>query len=139
MFALFTILACASGNPPASPAPTSAEAPKTQTEAGKRTDTDIAGLEKAIADKALIIDVRTDPEWAKGHVPGAVHAPLSDISADHAVLKGHDKSTPVYLICEAGGRSGQAADRLAKAGYNTVNVQGGTGAWRNAGKPLETP
>ncbi|MEZ4319642.1 MAG: rhodanese-like domain-containing protein [Myxococcota bacterium] len=136
MIPLLSLLACAS-EPSESPAPSSAtEAPAAK---GSREDTDLAGLEAAIESKALVVDVRTDDEWKSGHVPGAVHLPLSDLSADHPVLKDHDPSVPVYFVCESGGRSGRAADAMAAEGFRTVNVKGGTGAWRSAGKPLETP
>ena len=132
------ILACASTPEASSPAAPDA-APVAPAATGTRENTDLAGLEKALAAGAFVVDVRTDGEWQSGHVPGAKHLPLSDVRADHPLFTEHGKDAPIYVICESGGRSGRAADLLAGAGFHAVNVQGGTGAWRSAGKPLETP
>ncbi|MCB9678742.1 MAG: rhodanese-like domain-containing protein [Alphaproteobacteria bacterium] len=138
LFAVSLVLGCASSAPaPETPVTTTT---KVETAAkGTRVDTDITGLEKALSDGALVVDVRTDGEWANGHVPGAKHLPLSDLSADHPILAEHDKAQPVYFVCESGGRSGRAADAMSAVGFKAVNVKGGTSAWREAGKPLDPP
>ncbi|MCC2317977.1 rhodanese-like domain-containing protein [Cellulomonas chengniuliangii] len=82
-----------------------------------------------------VVDVREDHEYAHGHIPGAVSVPLSELVARHAEI-GALPGT-VYLVCEVGGRSGQAAAWLEGQGYDVVNVAGGTSAWRHAGLPLE--
>ena len=108
-------------------------------EAGARENTDLAGLEEALASGALVVDVRYDREWASGHVPGVTHVPLPELSDEHPVFASHPREKPVYFICETGGRSGRAADQMAAAGFHAVNVTPGTSGWRKAGKPLETP
>ncbi|HKI61148.1 MAG TPA: rhodanese-like domain-containing protein [Mariprofundaceae bacterium] len=83
-----------------------------------------------------IIDVRTPEEYIAGHVPSARLLPLSTIMA-----RGHEvpKEGKVYVICQAGGRSAQAAGYLAQQfGHdNLINVAGGTMAWTSAGYPVE--
>lgn len=134
MISLF-LMACSSTTP--APAPRPVEAPEAaKAPAGKRSDTDIGGLEKALADGQLVIDVRTQPEWDAGHVPGAVHIEMP-VPPDHPVLQEHDRNEPIYVVCQSGGRSSRVADALASAGYQTVNIQGGTGAWIQAGKPVD--
>lgn len=102
---------------------------------GSRTDVGLDSLESAMAAGAPVIDVRTPAEFAAGHVEGAVNVPLG-FSVDDPALASLDKGEPVYLICQSGGRSGRAADQLAAAGYQAVNIKGGTGAWIASGRPV---
>ena len=93
----------------------------------------------AIYKNASVIDVREHDEYVSGHIPGAVHIPLSTIPVRQNEI---DKTVPQYLICEAGGRSAQAGKFLEDQGFDVVNIAGGTGALRQIGTPLnlgETP
>jgi rhodanese-related sulfurtransferase len=76
-----------------------------------------------------VIDVRTPQEWAGGHIEGALHIPVDDISKRlHEVARDGRK---LYVICAGGGRSQAAATWLANRGYlNVHNVEGGMGAWK---------
>lgn len=78
-----------------------------------------------------IVDVREKDEYARGHIPGAVNFPLSDLGSDFTKL---DKNTDYYLVCQSGGRSAMAAEFLSDQGFNVTNVMGGTGSWMG---PLE--
>ena len=81
------------------------------------------------------IDVRGEREYRAVHAAGARSVPLGEMSADK-VRDGRNE--PVYLICQMGGRSRQACEKLIAAGVtNVVNVEGGTGAWQRAGLPVE--
>jgi hydroxyacylglutathione hydrolase len=76
----------------------------------------------------LVVDVRTDREWKAGHIDGAMHIPLGDLTRRAAEIP---RDRPVTTICEAGYRSSLAASVLARAGLdNVVNVTGGMSAWR---------
>ena len=82
------------------------------------------------------IDVRTPEEYSAGHAARAVNIPLDTLQSN---LDRLEKNEPVYLICESGGRSQQAAAFLKNAGFNNVlNIKGGTAAWRQANLPMET-
>lgn len=85
---------------------------------------------------AFLLDVRTDAEFRGGHVPRAVNLPLDQVEARASELAPH-LGEEIYVICETGGRSARAAALLAERGYRTVNVQGGTYAWRSDGQPVE--
>lgn len=86
------------------------------------------------AGDAVVVDVREPEEYAAGHVPGARPVPLAGVPALAGQLP-TDK--PVYLVCQSGGRSAQAAAFLAHQGVDAVNVDGGTGDWAAAGYPVE--
>lgn len=84
-------------------------------------------------DGAVVLDVRSPDEFAKGHVPGAVNI---DINAPGFASKvaDFDKSKPILVNCHAGSRGAIAAVELAKLGFKTVcNLEGGLSAWEKAG------
>lgn len=84
----------------------------------------------------VLVDVRTDAEWASGHAPKAMHIPLGDIARRMQEIPG-DK--PVVVVCASGNRSAMAASALAKRGFAPVyNFSGGMGAWRSAGLPVKS-
>lgn len=85
------------------------------------------------ADGALVVDVREPSEYVEGHVPGAVLMPLSVLPARAAELP---RNEPVYVVCQSGGRSVEAVERLRRLGVQAVSVNGGTGAWVSTGRPV---
>lgn len=94
---------------------------------------------KELIDKnaGTILDVRTAKELTSGKIKGAVHIDYysSDFAAQVAKL---DKSKPVYVYCAAGGRSSGAMDKMKKMGFVAVyNLEGGMGAWKAEGFPVE--
>lgn len=85
-----------------------------------------------------LIDVRTPGEYHELHAVGARSIPLGSLDPG-AVMHGRDGAVdePLYVICQSGGRSRQAAEAFHKAGYtNVVSVEGGTKAWAAAGLPV---
>lgn len=81
----------------------------------------------------VVIDVREPAEYVSGHAPAAASIPLGELVARVEEL---DRDETVYVICESGGRSAQAVEWLNTQGFDAVNVEGGTSAWRNAGLPV---
>ena len=84
---------------------------------------------------ALVLDVREAREYRPGHVPGAQNLPLSVLPARLPELP---KDRQIYVICQAGGRSAQATELMRAVGIDATSVAGGTGAWIEAGHPVET-
>ncbi|MEV7693662.1 rhodanese-like domain-containing protein [Microbacterium sp. NPDC089189] len=80
-----------------------------------------------------LIDVREVEEFAAGHVPGAVNLPMSTIGEQLDTLP----EGPFDVICQVGGRSARVVQALEARGHDATNVDGGTGAWAEAGFPLE--
>lgn len=83
---------------------------------------------------AALLDVREDDEFTLGRAAGAQHIPLGQLPERIEEL---DPDTDYYVLCRTGGRSARAADFLVGRGYSAFNVAGGSGAWLEAGKPLE--
>lgn len=72
---------------------------------------------------ALLLDVRTEGEYAEGHIPGAKNLPLQSLEGIATVAPAKD--TPLFLYCRSGARSGQAASQLQRMGYPRVTNIGG--------------
>lgn len=88
-------------------------------------------------DRPQLIDVRTPEEFAKGHLNQAQNINWNDDDFNNRVDK-LDKTKPVYVYCQGGGRSASAAARLAELGFkDIVDMEGGVMAWRVADFPLE--
>ena len=82
------------------------------------------GLEKfRMTDSAVLLDVRTKEEYAERKIEGSINLPLDEIQNIASVVP--DKSTPIFLYCRSGKRSGRAKKALASMGYtNAVNIGG---------------
>ena len=83
----------------------------------------------------LVVDVRRDDEWVTGHVTGAVHIPVDDLT-DHIDELPQDKK--LLFICAAGVRSGLACELASSLGFDTANlfnIEDGTPAWIAGGHP----
>ena len=86
-------------------------------------------------DNTVVVDVRRDDEWVTGHVSGAIHVPIDDLS-DRIDQVPQDKI--VLFICAAGVRSGLACEVAASMGYdaeNLYNIEDGTPAWISGDHP----
>lgn len=77
-----------------------------------------------------LLDVRQDFEYAEGHLPGALHIPLPDLSERLVEL---DKNLPLLTYCRSGARSLAAANMLAGQGFREImSLKGGMMAWQGA-------
>jgi rhodanese-related sulfurtransferase len=84
-----------------------------------------------------LVDVREESEWAKDHLPGAVHLGKGILERD-AEDRLPDTAAPIVLYCGGGFRSALAADNLQKMGYtNVFSMDGGIRGWRDKGFPLD--
>ena len=80
-----------------------------------------------LGDDVTLIDVREPHEFAEVRIPHAVNVPMSTI-AEH--LDEVPMDGPVYIVCQAGGRSTRVVEALESRGWdNLVNVDGGTMQW----------
>ena len=96
---------------------------------------DISTVPSDIDESVILLDVREDDEWQRGHAPGAQHIPMGQIPARIGEI---DSNAPLYVVCQGGGRSQRVAQYLAQNGFSPVNVSGGMLAWAGAGRQVIT-
>ena len=76
----------------------------------------------------IILDVRTDEEYAEGHIPNAILIPDYEIEEKaEAILT--DKNQTILVYCRSGNRSKSASEILARLGYTDVREFGGINDW----------
>jgi rhodanese-related sulfurtransferase len=88
----------------------------------------------ALDQGAAVIDVREPKEFRTGHLPGAVNIPMGQLPARMGEI---DRNRPVYVVCASGNRSSAMTDVLTAAGFDAINLAGGTSAWARSGRPIE--
>lgn len=101
-------------------------------------ETDVDAVKKRLdkGDKFLLVDVREESEFAKDHLPGAIHLGKGVIERD-IEARVPDLSAEMVLYCGGGFRSALAADNLQKMGYtNVISMDGGIRGWREKNYPL---
>ncbi|MEK6245718.1 MAG: rhodanese-like domain-containing protein [Pseudomonadota bacterium] len=86
---------------------------------------------------ALVVDLRSAEDYAKGHILGAKNIPLADLERRAGELDKR-KAKPVILHCGDGNRAGGGMATLRRKGFDSVhNLAGGYAAWMQAGLPVE--
>jgi rhodanese-related sulfurtransferase len=88
-------------------------------------------------EKAVVVDVSEEAEFATGHVVGAKNVPFGQLDAklSNAVK---NKGVPLLLVCPTGARANRAVAAAKKLGYEKAQaVAGGMKGWRDAGLPVE--
>lgn len=85
-------------------------------------------------ERLRVLDVRDQMEWEQGHVAGAIHTYVGDLSAN---LPPISRNEPLVVHCSVGNRSGLALSILERCGFtNLYNMLGGMQAWRSLQLPL---
>jgi rhodanese-related sulfurtransferase len=84
---------------------------------------------------ALVLDVRNPDEFVEARVPGVLLIPLPELPGRHGEIPPADT---VYVICRSGARSLKAGEFLESQGRTAVNVAGGTLAWIESGRPVDS-
>ena len=119
------------------PKPATPASPAAVPAASKVKNVGPADFERLLAGtNVVVLDVRTPAEYAEGHLPKAV---LVDYKAPDFVEKVAklDKSKTYLVHCAGGVRSAKACTKMEGLGLtNLINLEGGLGAWKEAGKPL---
>ena len=88
-------------------------------------------------ERFALVDVREESEWAKGHLPNAIHLGKGVIERD-IETKIPDTHAEIVLYCGGGFRSALAAENLQKMGYTNVSsMDGGWRGWTEAGLPVQ--
>jgi rhodanese-related sulfurtransferase len=85
----------------------------------------------------VLLDVREESEWAKGHLPSAQYLGRGILERD-IETRYPELDTPLVLYCGGGFRSVMAADNLQKMGYrDVISMDGGYRNWLESGYPIE--
>ncbi len=85
---------------------------------------------------ALMLDVRTDEQYAEGHIIDARHLKSADLASSVDTLKKY-REKPVVVYCDTGATSAAAARLLKSQGFaKVVNLRGGVQAWKQDNLPL---
>jgi rhodanese-related sulfurtransferase len=87
-----------------------------------------------IGGEADVVDVRRDWEWEAGHLDGALHVEVNELTSNAAQIP---RDRPVVFVCRGGSRSAMAAEAFRQSGWDAYHVEGGLRAWVAAGLPLE--
>ena len=95
----------------------------------------VADVPTAFDESVVLLDVREDDEWQRGHAAGALHIPMREVPARIGEI---DADATLFVVCHLGGRSLRVAQYLAQNGYTPVNVSGGMQAWADSGRPVVT-
>ena len=101
-------------------------------------ETNVQEVKKKLeaGEKLILVDVREESEWARGHLPGAMYLGKGIIERD-IEQRVPDRSASLVLYCGGGFRSALAAENLQKMGYtNVVSMDGGWKGWLDAGFPI---
>lgn len=87
-------------------------------------------------EKFALVDVREESEYARDHIPGAIHLGKGVIERD-IEQRFPDTGTELVLYCGGGYRSALAAENLGRMGYTRViSMDGGYRTWKEKGLPL---
>jgi rhodanese-related sulfurtransferase len=92
----------------------------------------VSGVPDPLPDGLAVLDVREPVEWAYGHIEGALHIPLGQLTARlDEVPQGQ-----TLVVCKVGARSAQAVMWLHQQGREVVNLDGGMLDWAAAGREM---
>jgi rhodanese-related sulfurtransferase len=97
------------------------------------TEISVAQAKEMMLPGVVVVDVRTNDEWAAGHLPNATHLDRNtlEFNVENAIP---NKATPIIVYCKSGDRGALAALTLTKMGYTDVkNMAGGFVGWAKAG------
>ena len=85
---------------------------------------------------AVVVDIRGQADFNKGHIPGALNVPLSQLKEKASDLEKY-KGRPIIMVCANGIQVGGACEILRKAGIEQLHkLAGGMGSWSNDNLPM---
>lgn len=88
-------------------------------------------------ENTFLLDVRTEKEFAEGHLKGSVCIDVTQADFLTKAEKQLPKDKTIALYCRSGRRSKKAAEQLANAGYKVVELSSGFLGWQSNGMPVE--
>lgn len=95
----------------------------------------LAGLLESDPGSVLLLDARSEAEYAVGQLRGAVRTETLAAALD--ALSGFDRRSTIVVYCSVGHRSSELAERLLARGVaNVFNLEGSIFRWANEGRPV---
>jgi rhodanese-related sulfurtransferase len=89
------------------------------------------------SEDTVIVDVREEHEYNKGHIEDAINVPFGKFDENVKKLEAYKKS-PLIVVCQTGTRSIPASKKLCKLGFGKVfNLTGGMQAWEDSKLPIK--
>jgi rhodanese-related sulfurtransferase len=92
----------------------------------------VSGVPDPLPEGVAVLDVREPVEWAHGHIEGAVHIPLGQLTQ----RVGEVPEGQTLVVCRVGSRSARAVAYLSQLGHDVVNLDGGMLEWEAAGRSM---
>lgn len=83
----------------------------------------------------LVVDLRTQEEYAASHIPGSVVLPISQLSQWLHTLP---RDREIICVCSFGHNSDSVTNLLDGAGFKGINMSEGMVGWHRAGLPVVT-
>ncbi len=106
--------------------------------AGSLVNVEAADAVKLINNDGVVIDIRSNDAFARGHIVNARNIPSDELDAKLEQLKSL-KNTPLIAVCDSGITSRKAVNTLQSAGFESVyNLKGGMAGWNQSGLPVVT-
>ena len=72
---------------------------------------------------AVLVDVRGEEDYKKGHIPGSINIPENEIEKIESQIT--DRKTPIFVYCLSGAKSWNAVNKLKTMGYTKARNIGG--------------
>lgn len=95
-------------------------------------------FKQAILNKGIqVLDVRTSNEFSSGHIQNALQANWLNPKEFSDRTQHLNKNQPIFIYCQAGGRSASAQSYLIQKGFKVINLEGGLSNWKMNGFPVE--
>ena len=85
-------------------------------------------IKRSYDSEGLLVDVRSEEVFKKGHLPMALNIPFTDIMKEKFYIEADfniEKEQPVFLYCDTGSTSMLAAKKLDSVGIHAYSVVGG--------------
>jgi rhodanese-related sulfurtransferase len=92
----------------------------------------ISGVPDPLPEGLAVLDVREPVEWSYGHIEGAIHIPLGELTS----RLGEVPEGQILVVCKVGARSARAVGWLVQQGREAVNLDGGMLDWDAAGRVM---
>ena len=103
---------------------------------GKYAVSPVRATELINRENAVIVDVRSESDFKKGHIINAIHIPAGQMVNQMNKLNKY-KSKPIIVSCRSGSTSQLSCNQLRSGGFDQVfNLQGGILAWESANLPV---